>query len=585
MPFLQVPDGTNHELYRPLSVIGTGAGCDLRLPELNGIAAGHFQLLLEGGCHRLLARSATRVNGAKVKETLLSDGDRIDVGPLQLLYLSQMHATSESEAGNETVGAQDLDRLIEFARFVQDGANPSTLLDALLEHCVAVAEADSGYIVLLDEEGPQVAARSGKAEGTSEPVLLSDTMLKEVEGRRAPLLVADVLDNTLFANAQSVIDLRLRAAICMPFWVDGQLRGLLHLGASKAVHRFEPSTLKVLEVFSAQAGILVALAERLESLEAERAVLRKRLDEVRSGRLIGSCSAMEAVFERIERLASADAPVLILGETGTGKELVAQELHERSPRKHRPFLALNCGAIPGELLESELFGHRKGAFTGAVSERKGRLLEANGGTVLLDEIGEMPLPLQVKLLRVLQEGTVTPVGGDRSIPINLRFLAATHVDLEAAIASGDFREDLYYRLRVVDIELPPLRQRGDDVLLLARAFLAEQQLAWALSPDAAAALLQHDWPGNVRELRNRLQRAVLMGDRSERILHVEDLGIEADNVGGSTLSDAVEAYKTKLILEAVARCGGNRTQAASQLDIDPRTIYRHLNRPISGQTP
>ena len=582
MPFLQAPDGITHELYRPLSVIGTGAGCDLQLPLIDGIAAGHFQLLLEGDSHRLLARSTTRVNGAKVKETILNDGDRIDIGPMQLVYLVQEPQTKTTA---EVVDADDLERLLQFARRVQDGTTPAKLLEALLDHCVALAEADSGYIVLLDQGGgAQVAARFGQALNTSEPVLLSDTLLHEVQGRRHPLLVADVMDNTLFASAQSVIDLKLKAAICLPFWVEGNLRGLVHLGCSKPVNRFETATLKVLEVFSSQAGILVALAERLETLEAEQAILRQRLQSARSGRMIGSSHVMESVFDRIERVARADAPVLILGETGTGKELVAQELHDRSSRKGKPFVALNCGAIPGELLESELFGHRKGAFTGAVRDRKGRLLEANGGTVLLDEIGEMPLPLQVKLLRVLQEGTVTPVGGDRSTSIDVRFLAATHVDLDQAIADGSFREDLYYRLRVVDVELPPLRDRGDDVLVIARSFLAEEEGSWSLSPEAAASLLQHDWPGNVRELKNRIQRACLMADRNDPVLSIADLGLSDQSEVENSLADAVEIFKTRLIRETVARCGGNRTEAAKQLDIDPRTIYRHLNRLNNGQS-
>ncbi|MEE2835263.1 MAG: sigma 54-interacting transcriptional regulator [Myxococcota bacterium] len=576
MPFLKAPDGETHELYRPLSVVGTGAGCDLQLPAVDGIAAGHFQLLAEAGTHRLLARASTRVNGAKIKETLLGDGDRIEIGPLQLTY--HMEQPKEAEP-HQPVDHRDLERLLEFARSIQTGASPTMLLDTLLEHCVALAEADSGYIVLLEADGgAKVAARSGQAQTTAEPVLLSDTLLKEVQGRRHPLLIADVMDHTLFAQAQSVIDLRLKAAIGLPFWVDGTLRGLIHLGCSRPVHRFETDTLKVLEVFSAQAGILVALAERLETLEAEQAVLRARLEAVRSGRMIGSSPAMEKVFDRIERLARADAPVLILGETGTGKELVAQELHERSARKGKPFVALNCGAIPGELLESELFGHKKGAFTGAVRDRKGRLLEANGGTVLLDEIGEMPLPLQVKLLRVLQECQLTPVGGDRALPIDVRFLAATHVDLEAAIADASFREDLYYRLRVVDVELPPLRARGDDVLVLARAFLMEEDAPWTLAPEAAAALLQHDWPGNVRELRNRLRRACLMSDPTDRILTAQDLGLAELPSSQHSLADAVEEFKTRLIRETVARAGGNRTEAAKRLDIDPRTIYRHLNR-------
>ena len=215
MPFLKAPDGETHELYRPLSVVGTGAGCDLQLPAVDGIAAGHFQLLAEAGTHRLLARASTRVNGAKIKETLLGDGDRIEIGPLQLTY--HMEQPKEAEP-HQPVDHRDLERLLEFARSIQTGASPTMLLDTLLEHCVALAEADSGDIVLLEADGgAKVAARSGQAQTTAEPVLLSDTLLKEVQGRRHPLLIADVMDHTLFAQAQSVIDLRLKAAIGLPF--------------------------------------------------------------------------------------------------------------------------------------------------------------------------------------------------------------------------------------------------------------------------------------------------------------------------------------------------------------------------------
>jgi transcriptional regulator with GAF, ATPase, and Fis domain len=580
MPYLLPPDGEPLELYRPLSIVGTGEGCDLRLAPSEGVERGHFQLLADGTSHRLLARAATRVNGAKVREVMLCHGDRIDVGPHQLVYQRSL------DEGAQAVPSPALDGLLRFARRVQAGVAPSELLEVLLGECVSLAEADSGFVVLLEDDGAHVAARAGDASDTSEPVLLSDTLLKEVKGRERPLLVADVLQDERLANAQSVIDLQLKAAICLPLHREGALRGLIHLGCARAVHRFDPATLQVLEIFSAQAAVLVHLAERLESLEAERAVLRSQLDAVRSGRLIGTCSGMVAVFERIDKIASSDAPVLILGETGTGKELVAREIHDRSPRRRGAFVAINCGAIPGELLESELFGHRKGAFTGATRDRAGRLVEADGGTLLLDEIGEMPPPLQVKLLRVLQDGEVTPVGGDRSVPVDLRILSATHVDLEKAIAEGKFREDLFYRLRVVDVILPPLRDRDQDLLLLANAFLHEADPRWKISADGIDALLAHRWPGNVRELQNRVRRAVLLADPESSQIGPADLGLDpVDSDRMLPMNEAVERFRRRMVLDAVARCAGNRSEAARQLGVDPRTVFRYLQRHDGGQEP
>ncbi|MBF94515.1 MAG: hypothetical protein CMH58_05070 [Myxococcales bacterium] len=351
------------------------------------------------------------------------------------------------------------------------------------------------------------------------------------------------------------------------------------------MNRFDPSTLRVLEVFSAQACILVELAEQVEVLQKERAILRSQLQAVRMGRLIGACEGMHAVFERVERIARSDAAVMILGETGTGKELVAREIHDRSYRRSQPFVAINCGAIPSELLEAELFGHKKGAFTGASRDRKGRFIEADGGTLLLDEIGEMPLPLQVKLLRVLEEGLVTPVGSNKQVPVDLRVLSATHVALDQAVEEGSFREDLFYRLWQVDVHLPPLRERGEDILLLARAFLSDVDMDWSLGQEAISALLAHRWPGNVRELQNRIQRAVLLSDSDRREIAPKDLGLDvvAPPETGRSLQEAVERFRTRLVLETVAKCGGNRTEAARQLDVDPRTIFRYISRDDSGQ--
>ncbi|MGE0709648.1 MAG: sigma-54-dependent transcriptional regulator [Planctomycetota bacterium] len=349
-----------------------------------------------------------------------------------------------------------------------------------------------------------------------------------------------------------------------------------------------------------------------QELVEEVSRLRERLEEEPPafGEIVGQGAAVKELCQVLDRVAPTEANVLILGETGTGKELAARAIHERSPRAGRPFVALNCAAVPPALLESELFGHQRGAFTDARTARAGLFQRASGGTVFLDEIGDMPLTLQVKLLRVLQERTVRPLGSDKEVPVDVRLLAATHRDLEEAVASGDFREDLYYRLNVVQVQVPPLRARGNDVLLLAQHFLdrfAQQghKPVTGFSTEVARRLLDYDWPGNIRELSNTMERAVALTDH-DRVI-VEDLppklrdyrapaaaalqewsgsppaavtlpplpapsGEEAEEL---VPLQVVERRHIERVLEAV---GGNKARAARILGLDRKTLYRRLEQ-------
>ncbi len=302
--------------------------------------------------------------------------------------------------------------------------------------------------------------------------------------------------------------------------------------------------------------------------------------------LMGASEAMREVFKRIGQAAASEATVMILGETGTGKEMVARALHLNSARAHKPFIAVNCAAIPADLLESELFGHVKGAFSGAHSDRLGRFREAEGGTLLLDEIGDMSLTTQAKILRALQEREVCPVGGQRSVKLDVRLLAATHHDLPVSVREGRFREDLWYRLQVISIVLPPLRERSGDVLQLAEHFLrthAAGEPPKRLSREAARHLLSHHWPGNVRELRNAMQRACVMTrgpwvEVSALDLHapVQADAVELDWNG--SLNDVVAAVEKRMILSALERTGNNRADAARQLGLSRQQLYRKLEQ-------
>ena len=331
-----------------------------------------------------------------------------------------------------------------------------------------------------------------------------------------------------------------------------------------------------------------AVRHRAMRLEIDR--LRSRVAEGEAGDLVGRTDAMRRVLDLIERAAGSDATVLITGESGTGKELAARALHQRSPRKDGPFIAVNCAALPETLLESELFGHAKGAFTDARVERAGLFVRATGGTLFLDEIGDMPPGMQVKLLRALQERSVRPVGGDREVAFDTRIVAATHKDLEAEVAAGRFRQDLFFRIHVIEIGLPPLRARGGDVLVLAQTFVERiaartGRRGLRISHDAAERLLAYEWPGNVRELENSIERAVALARGDE--ITAEDLparvrrssmqASEGDAHGAPELV-SLDEMERRYILRVIRAVGGNKKLAAQVLGVDRSTLYRKLDR-------
>ncbi len=299
--------------------------------------------------------------------------------------------------------------------------------------------------------------------------------------------------------------------------------------------------------------------------------------------MLGTSPKMQEVFAAIRKVATTDAPVLLLGESGTGKEMAALAVHRRSARHDGPFVAINCAAIPETLLESELFGHEKGAFTGAHMQRKGRIETAAGGTLFLDEIGELPLPLQVKLLRFLQEQRMTRVGGREEFEVDVRIVAATNADLKNVTAQGKFREDLYYRLAVVTISLPPLRERTEDVRLLAQAFLqrfaAENKKSnLTFQPDALRALNRHNWPGNVRELENRVKRAVIMADGKRLTMSDLELTHAAGAAPATTLKEARENLEREMIQQTLQRHSGKISSAAAELGISRPTLYELMEK-------
>ena len=430
-----------------------------------------------------------------------------------------------------------------------------------------IALAAAGFVVIRESSGEAALARIG--DETLDAVL-TDVYMPGLDGielcRRAQALKPDLPVLVLTGDATMAAAVAALRAGAYDFVAKPIDISLLAAALERAVQRH-------------RMGVEV------------KALRRALADSQRFGSIIGRSNAMRKVFDLVTRLSGSDVAVMITGESGTGKELIARAIHERSPRASGPFVAVNCAAVPATLIESELFGHIRGAFTDASSSRRGLFAEANGGTLFLDEIGELPPALQPKLLRALQERKIRPVGGDGEVAYDARIVTATNRDLEADVEAGRFREDLLYRIDVVRIELPPLRMRGRDVLLLAQSFVehfATQsgRAVDQIDPAAAQRLLDYAWPGNVRELENCIERAVAMA-RLDRII-VDDLPdkvrehlperivlADADSTGLPTLEELERRY----IARVMKAMGGNKTRAARTLGLDRRTLYRRLEVP------
>ncbi len=373
-----------------------------------------------------------------------------------------------------------------------------------------------------------------------------------------------------------------QAPVCIMMTAYGSIDNAVQAMQAGAYHYVtKPVNLDELE-------LVLQRALKTRRIEAENVALRTELDQKYGlENLIGESVPMRQVFETVQQVAPSRATVLITGETGTGKELIAHAIHNLSPRKTGPFIAVHAAALPSTLLESELFGHEKGAFTGAVERRVGRFELADGGTIFLDEVGELEPQMQVKLLRVLEERAFERVGGQKTIQVDVRLIAATNKDLKKLVAEGKFRDDLFYRLSVVTLHLPPLRDRRDDIPLLVHAFLAEfnrenNKNVRDVTADAMNVLLAYDWPGNVRELRNAVEQMVVLA-RSER-LTLRD--VPAAIRGGADLTKisvvrtgmTVEEAERQLIIQALKEVGGNRTLAAKKVGMSRRTLHRKLKK-------
>jgi transcriptional regulator with GAF, ATPase, and Fis domain len=624
-------------LYKPVTTVGRALGNDVAIPS-HGLAETHVQVLFDGrdfNLEEVDKQAEILINGKKKRRARLVHGDRITLGDVEISFSifdepqkvsrsvvpdgappsiseTQLQVTNQQLAG--------LRKLYEFSEKLMTMKEIDQLLESMLDAVIEVTGAEKGLILLNDDaftteprrepasesqapspsssgaESAQPlparirASRNVRREAVAEATgAISDSIVRKVIETARPVIVSDALSDSQFKTSESVLALRLSSVMCAPLVSQGHVQGVLYVGNDRVKGLFDRNQLDVLSIFAAQASTILQNAMLLNALRADKEKLVAELKDKRFGEIIGACPSMLEVFRKLQKVATTDISVLITGETGTGKELIAREIHRRSNRVTGPFIVINCGAIPENLIESELFGHVKGAFTGAIASRPGKFQVANGGTLFLDEVGELPLNLQVKLLRALQERVVFRVGDSKPEKVDIRIVAATNRVLEEEIRAGRFREDLYYRLNVVNIYLPGLRERGDDVLIIAKALLSKhaEELGThvqGFTPPALAAIKKHSWPGNIRQLENRIKKALVLCDKSLLGPEDLDLGKEAESPI-LPLEKAKEEFQRKYVLEVLERNNGNRTQTARDLGVDPRTIFRYLEREANPPPP
>jgi transcriptional regulator with GAF, ATPase, and Fis domain len=581
-------------VHKPVTTIGRALGNDIAIPDPS-VAHHHAQIVFNGRDFQLeeVDREAEiLINGKKKRRARLVQGDRVTLGRAQLGFsmFTEMELQEPTDRSRNADGdIAGLRRLHAFSERLMTVSSVDELLETLLDDVIQLTGAARGIVLLVDlEDGkeatPRVrASRNVGAEALQDPTgAISDSITRQVIETRRPVIVSDALTDTTFGKSESVIALKLSSVMCVPLLSQGETLGALYVANDEVKHLFERRQLDLLTIFASQASLILQNAMLLSALRADKEKLQGELEDKRFGEIIGACASMMEVFRKLQKVAATDISVLITGETGTGKELIAREIHRRSNRVAGPFVTVNCGAIPENLMESEMFGHVKGAFTGAVASRAGKFQQADGGTLFLDEVGELTPQLQVKLLRAIQERIVFRVGDNRPERCDIRIVAATNRTLEDMIKTGEFREDLYYRLNVVNLWLPPLRDRGDDVYIIAKALLSKYADEMAsqvrgFSPQALAAVRKAPWPGNIRQLENRIKKALVLCEKT--LLGPEDLDLGGDAESPIVpLEKAKEDFQRRYVLEVLERNNGNRTQTARDLGVDPRTIFRYLEK-------
>jgi transcriptional regulator with GAF, ATPase, and Fis domain len=566
----------------------------------------------------------------KVGETFVVGGFEVTLG----LPASETASVEETRPGDNPRSGQDLVTFLQIARALNEELDTTRLLTQIVDAAIQLCGAERGFLILgrTGEHSVEVARNFAQEEVLSPEFKISRTIANRVMSTGVPELTTNAQEDDRFRDLQSVADLRLRSVLCIPIRVHSEVAGVLYVDNRLQQQVFQEREKALLLSLADHAGTAIHTARNVEQLRGKQQELQQALERVdqlnaalkgqlaektteltqireeisaqslgqRSKydykQIVGNGRAMRAVFALLDKYIEADDPVLITGDSGTGKELVARAIHAHSKRKEMPFVSENCAALPEALLESELFGYVRGAFTGATANKKGLLESANGGFLFLDEIGDMPLDLQKKLLRTLQEGEVRPLGSRDTIKVDVRLICATNRNLEVMVRDGEFREDLYYRLAVLPVHLPPLRDRKEDIPQLVKRFLGDLQRESShrvrISPDAMEKIVAYPWPGNVRELQNEIRRAAILCDgiilESHLSTHVregrqgpgtpyaDDGTVPSER--GTTLPDMVRDLEVREIQKAFDRAQANKSRAAELLGLSRFALQRKLEK-------
>jgi transcriptional regulator with GAF, ATPase, and Fis domain len=589
-------------------VIGRETAATLCIADAS-VSRRHSQIDKENGDLVILdleSLNGTFINDVPIKRRTLQHGDRVRIGDSQFLFLlhegdvepksSEVHFDDAQIVSGSTLQvrfndavylmARDLSALMKVSTTINAVRGVEQLQETLLELLFEVVPAERGAILLTDGSpvGPETQFNSvfglDRHRGQDQKIKVSRTITKSVLLRGEALLISSTEERPL-ETTDSLFGDPPSSILCVPVIMLERTLGVIYLDTKERDAVFDKDHMQLVSAISAITAVALENARHIEWLVSENR--RLIADFGIEHNLVGESPPVREVLQFISKVAPTDSTVLLFGESGTGKELAARAIHQNSRRSDKAFMAVNCAALAESLLESELFGHEKGSFTGALVQKKGRLEIADGGTVFLDEIGELSPALQVKLLRVLQEREFERVGGTRSIKIDIRLITATNKNLEDAVAEGTFRQDLYYRLNVVSLEMPPLRERAEDISILSSYFAAKygekcNRKVLGISPEAQARLTSYDWPGNVRELENAIERAVVLGS-TERIL-LEDLPesvLETQPTSdhpSTGYHEAVAQTKKQIILNAMQQSKGSYTEAAKLLGVHPNYLHR-----------
>jgi len=627
---ITVPGQKKSYPLKDVTILGRAATTDIRLDDL--LVSRHHARICKSGSGYLIedlgSQNGVFLGGSRIAASQpLTNGEKICIGPYTLVFKDvesnpypsaeytqiimaakdTLPGTPDAAMGGVATGKGNIEQLQknlkifhDIARVIGDINDLDTLLNEIIQILFAVfPHAGRCFVALHDGEESQLVIRTVQTKDSDMPGeggVLSQTLARRAIEERKSLLVMDTQMGSQVSTSIKVIG--ARSMLCAPLLCPQKPLGILQIESKSREYEFSKADLDLFTGIASQVALLIYSAELFDDLKkaheriaSENKNLRKQ-QQVQSSfsNIIGRSPKIHEILERVKKVSNSPYSVLITGKSGSGKELIAKSIHYNSSRSGQPFVPLNCAAIPRDLLESELFGYEKGAFTGAVGTKQGLFEVANKGTIFLDEIGDMNPHTQVKLLRVLQEKELLRVGGTKAIKVDVRVLAATNKDLKAAISNGEFREDLFYRLNVVPVHVPPLCERREDIPLLVAHFLESSSAdvgrrVKGFTPEAMVLLSNYSWPGNVRELKNVVERIVTLAP-DDSVLDVEMLPQEISNKSpvqlqkyksAGTLYEAQRQLEMEMIMDALKSAKGNKSKAAELLGISRKVLYEKLD--------